>query len=167
MIEAVNRSEASGFTLIELLVTITIAAILLTIALTSMTDLILNQRVRPAASDVPTAMIFARSDALTRAVNVDVIPVTAGGTQDWKNGWSVKLGATELRNHAALNEQLSAMTGTNVTYQSDGHVIAAPGPIIVRVTTNPKVTARCVVIGLSGRASMVVDTDGVPSNGCN
>jgi hypothetical protein len=39
--------------------------------------------------------------------------------------------------------------------------------MIVRISSNPKVTARCVVVDLSGRASVVADTDSNPLNGCN
>jgi type IV fimbrial biogenesis protein FimT len=160
-----RSSTTSGFTLIELMVTVSIAAILLTLAIPSFTNMILNQNVRAGASDLQTAFFFARSEAIKRAANVSIVP-TSG---DWKNGWTVQLDdGTVLRSQGPLNDQLASMAGTTITYQSDGHIPPPPvGTIIARVNGNADVTARCVVIDLGGRLSLVVDTDGDPSNGCN
>jgi hypothetical protein len=39
--------------------------------------------------------------------------------------------------------------------------------MIVRVSGNSQVTARCVRLDLSGRPSLLIDSDGNPANGCN
>ena len=157
--------RTKGFTLVELLTTVTVVAILATIAVPSLSDLGLNNSVRSGASDLQTSLFFARSQAILRASNVSVVP-TAG---DWKNGWTIQLDdGTKLRSEAALNPLLASMSGNTITYQADGHIPPpVPGDINFLVTGNTNVTARCVRIDLSGRASLVVDTDGNPSNGCN
>jgi type IV fimbrial biogenesis protein FimT len=160
-----RNAAAGGFTLIELLVTISIVAILLSMAAPSFGDLILTQQVRTSAGDLQTSLFYARSEAIKRAANVSIVP--NGG--DWKNGWTVQLGdGTVLRSEDPLNPQLAAMSGTTVTYQSDGHV---PPPVIsaivFKIGGNTRITARCIAIDLSGRPSLVVDTDGNPDNGCN
>ncbi len=161
----ISRSAVRGFTLVELLVTISIAAIMLTLAVPSFSTLILNQQVRVSAGDLQTSLFFARSEAIKRAADVAVVP--AGG--DWKNGWSVQLtDGTVLRSEPALNGQLASMAGGNVTYQSDGHIPPPViAPIVFSVASNASVTARCIAIDLSGRPSLLVDTDGNPTNGCN
>jgi len=155
-----------GFTLIELLVTVTIVVILMTLALPSLTNLVQTQQVKTGASDLQAALFYARSEALKRAVDVQVVPAS----NDWKGGWKVQLAdGTVLRSQLPLNAQLSSMAvdaGTKITYQPDGHVSSAPGAVVVRVASNPKVTARCVVTDLSGRPAVVSDTDGDSSNGC-
>jgi type IV fimbrial biogenesis protein FimT len=162
-----RRKTVRGFTLTELLVTVSVIAVLANFAAPSYSSLILDQSVRTAASDLQTSLFFARGEAIKRAASVDVIPTS----NDWTQGWSVRLHdapQTVLRNEAAVNSQLSTMSGSTVTYESDGRVVApAPSPIIARVSGNTHVTARCVVLDLSGRASVVVDTDGNPVNGCN
>jgi len=155
----------AGFTLTELLLTVSLAGLLLSMALPSFTNLILNQDVRTGASDLQTSLLFARSEAIKRAAPVNIVP-SAG---NWKNGWSVQLAdGTVLRNEAPLNAQLAAMSGSTITYQSDGHI---PPPVLraikVYVTGNPQIAARCLAIDLSGRPSLVVDSDGNASNGCN
>ena len=162
-----RRARTLGFTLIELLVTVSIVAILITLALPPMRNLIQTQHVKTGASDLQTALLFARSEALKRAADVDVVPVG----NDWKAGWNVQRSdGTLLRAQRALNSQLASMpveAGDKITYRSDGHVSTAPAAITVRMALNPDVTARCVVVDLSGRPSVTADTDGNPANGCN
>ena len=162
-----RRGLAGGFTLVELLVTISIIALLTTLALPTMRNLIQQQHVRTGASALQAALFFARSEAVKRAANVEVVP--AGN--DWKGGWTVQLASgTVLRSRLPLNPQLASMTvtaGSKVTYLPDGHVTSAPPAVAFRVTTNTAVKARCVVTDLSGRPSVVGDTDGDPSNGCS
>ena len=167
LIRPSRREGALGFTLIELLVTVSIVAILVTLALPPMRNLIQTQHVKTGASDLQTSLLFARSEALKRAADVEVVPVA----DDWKSGWNVQLAdGTVLRAQSALNGQLASMAvaaGTKLTYRSDGRVGAAPADVTLRIALNPNVTARCVVVDLSGRPSVVVDTDGNPANGCN
>ena len=161
-----HRPDAgAGFTLTELLVAVSIVAILLTLAVPSYNDLILAQNVRTSAADLQTSLIFARSEAIKRAADVNM--VAASG--DWKNGWTVQLGdGTVLRREAPLNSQLAPMAGGTITYQSNGHIPPPGIPTIeVYVSGNSHVAARCLAIDLGGRASLVVDNDWNPANGCN
>ena len=59
--------RVAGFTLVELLVTISVIALLLTLAVPSYVTLSLNQVVRGAAGDLQTSLFFARSEAKRRA----------------------------------------------------------------------------------------------------
>ena len=160
-----RRDKHAGFTLTELLITVSIAAILLTLAVPSFTNLILTQNVRAGATDLQTSLIFARSEAIKRAESVSMIPT--GG--NWKNGWTVQLAdGTVLRNEAPLNAELGSMSGSTISYQSDGHLPPpAPRTIKLYMPANSQITARCLVVDLSGRPSLLVDSDGNPANGCN
>lgn len=159
---------ASGFTMIELAVTLCIAAILVMLAAPAMSTLIVTQHVRTGASDLNSSLYYARSEALKRATNVEVVPVD----NDWKNGWTIRLASDSsvLRARPALNAQVTSMgvtAGTKIVYRSDGHLTAAASPIIFKVSTNGNVDARCVAIDLSGRPNLTIDTDKNPDNGCN
>ena len=82
---------ARGFTLVELMITLTVAAVLLTLAAPSLYDFILVQRLKSINAQLVTDMQFARGEALSRAerqsgstdrnVDVQVVfgPATQGG----------------------------------------------------------------------------------------
>jgi type IV fimbrial biogenesis protein FimT len=91
----------AGFTLIELLVTMTIAAILLAIAVPSFNSSIASARASDGANSLLGALELARSEAVRRGVTVSACrvasanPTTCGGTatsfnnNDWAMGWIV------------------------------------------------------------------------------
>jgi prepilin-type N-terminal cleavage/methylation domain-containing protein len=92
----------AGFTLIELLVTMTIAAILLAIAVPSFNSSIASARASDGANSLLGALELARSEAVRRGVTVSVcrvtvVPATACNNTaagsfvvgDWAAGWMV------------------------------------------------------------------------------
>lgn len=83
-----------GFTLVELLVGLTVAAILLTIAIPGYGFLVSTSRLAAATNDLMTALHLARSEAITRGVRVTVCktggnPTSCSATGDWTLGWMV------------------------------------------------------------------------------
>ncbi len=163
MMKSTQCAKALGFTLIELVITVTIVAIFATIAVPAMRHLILTQYVRSGASNLQAALFYARSEAIKRAANVQVVPASGA----WTNGWTAKLAdGTILRSQNALSSELSSIPGSTITYLLNGRVTATPGQLVFQ-TADSTVTARCVVVDLSGRPSVVYDMDGDPTNGCN
>ena len=82
-----------GFTLIELLVTISIAVILMTIAIPSFMDFVRNNRLSGQANDLMLAFAYAKSEAVKRSVPVTVCSrqndTTCAGSATWDDGWLV------------------------------------------------------------------------------
>ena len=156
----IGRSK--GFTLVELVVTVTIVGVVAALAVPSMRQLYLTQQVRGAAADLQSTLYYARSEAIKRAVDVRVIPTS----NDWRQGWIIQLasGGAALRSQSALSDQLSAVAGGTVTYRSDGRLTAVPGAIAFR-TSDTSIEARCVIVDLSGRPSVVYASDSA-SDGC-
>jgi len=168
-----------GFTVIELLVVLVIFAILLSLAVPSFNDLILNTRVKGAASDIYASFALARSEALKRNANVTVSPVPAGGP--WTGGWQVAVGANVLNTHGpAANLRIECPSGTTcnqaLTYSGNGRLVSGipagqPTALLnvdeLSPPTPRRVSVRCVQVDLSGRVSVLIDNnrDGDCTNG--
>ena len=88
----INKSKHTGFTLIEMIVTVSIAAILASIAIPSFTTMIKNNRLTASTNELVSALILARSEALKRSQNVSVCASTnqtsCSGT-NFATGWIV------------------------------------------------------------------------------
>ena len=154
----VKGRSATGFTLIELMVTIAIAAILATLAAPSFREYIVSQRIKNASFDLFTALTLARSEAITRNADVDLLRT---GTT-WAGGWTVK---PAIASPPTLHTQ-AAFTGlkitdsadlSTVTYGKDGRATTATTKFQIEpISSVSGVKLRCVSIGLSGVPSSSV-----------
>ncbi len=82
-----------GFTLIELLITIAVAAILLTVAIPSFRDFLLNSRMTTQTNEFVLALAYAKSEAVKRGITVTVCSrandAACAGNTTWDDGWLV------------------------------------------------------------------------------
>lgn len=143
-----ERSE-TGFTLVELIVTVSIAGILTSVALSSFTGIVADQRVKGVATDLYVALSKARSEALKRNANVTLSPKTAS---QWTAGWQIPDPADATRildDHAAITNV--TITGpANVAYRSSGRISGTTTPTFDISATGTS-THLCVSVDLSGR----------------
>ncbi|HYC43575.1 MAG TPA: GspH/FimT family pseudopilin [Noviherbaspirillum sp.] len=79
--------SAKGFTLVELAVTLSVAAILFTVAVPSFVGLIRDMQITAATNEFFAAINLARAEAVQRGLRVDMVP--AGEDGDWTHGWVV------------------------------------------------------------------------------
>lgn len=147
-----TQSGTTGFTLIELMVTLSIAAILVTLALPAMSDYLRNQRIKTTAFDLISTLTYARSEAIKRNTDIDV----SAKSDDWKNGWRVMAGATVLRDHPAPKDLSFSASETTISYGKDGRLVTAVGNITIDVSpSDTDVCPRIISIDLSGRPNSV------------
>lgn len=141
---------------------VVIVAILAAIGMPAMRDLVVTQRVKTAASDLHTSLVFARSEAIKRNGTVDVVPVS---TANWALGWSVKSGTTVLSSQQSYADVTLTGPAANVSYAGTGRLTGIAVSFFIKATNYPAITARCVQIEPSGRPSVRIDKDGDSADG--
>lgn len=160
-----STSAMRGFTIIELMITLILLAVMVTLAMPSLSDLVRDQRVKTATFDVYSSLIFARSEAIKRNSNIDLVP--AGS--DWAGGWQVRIqsDSTVLKRQDSLSAMNITGPAGTITYQRDGRLDGTTVPtFLVKSSENNSITARCVQIDLAGRPNIKVDTNRNASDGC-
>ena len=126
--------QHKGFTLIELMVTISVAAILLVIAIPNFRTFVLNNRITGQANDMMTALNYARSEAIKRGLPVSMR--SSAGSTNWSTGWfvfsdpsgngAVDVGDITLRVWPALGGANTLNAGLiSVTFDSSGFARAS------------------------------------------
>jgi type IV fimbrial biogenesis protein FimT len=160
----------SGFTIIELLVTMSIAAILGTLALPGYTSIMTRHRLSNENTNLMLDFVLARGEALTRATRVTVCQsgdgasCTAGGWQtgrvvfvDRGAAGSIDAGDEILKVSAAIasGDSMSAATTTAVSYNAAG----IPSTNITIITCKSGYTGAQLVVYPTGR--LRADSHGV------
>ena len=79
------RHTAHGLTLVELLVSLTVLSILLGMGIPAFTKVIEGQRLANATTQLQTALMFARTEALKGHVPV----MLDNGDGNWATGWRI------------------------------------------------------------------------------
>jgi len=164
-----------GFTLIELLVTLSIAGILLTIAVPSFIDFIRNSRMASQANELVLALTYAKSEAVKRNLtvavqkNADTVTACSGTSTGWSNGWTVFIDSDADGVVDVTEEVLQvwpALTGGNtlcfnngswVRYRNTG-ATASLGTFRF-CDARGAVEARGVVVSAQGRVRRATDSN--------
>jgi len=154
---AMNRSSLDfqrhrGFTLIELLVTLSIAAIMLTIAVPSFQSFLLQSRLSGHVNDLVLELASARSEAVKRGADVTVCASSdsATCTGTWQQGWIVRdSGGQVLQVHTPYSGTICANV-TSIVFQSSGYPTAG---IVYRLYDSRGIgSGRTITVSPQGRA---------------
>ena len=106
-----------GFNIIELMITIAIAGIVLAVGVPSFRQFVNENKTATEVNNLITALNLARGEAITRGVDVDVIPIVPG---DWTQGWGVGI---DIDNNGAFTD-----TGDELIRVFDGIDYGTFGP---------------------------------------
>lgn len=77
-----------GFTLIELIAVLAIAAVMMSVALPDLRQMIRSQQLKAAVNDLFGAIELTRSQAIARGRKVE-LAAAGGEAPDWRSGWVV------------------------------------------------------------------------------
>lgn len=97
-----NSRLETGLTLLELMAVVAIVAIMATIAIPSFSEIVKNNRVASQHNELLALILFAKSEAVRRSSDIDVI--LASQTGGW--GAEVKAGDETLRSTANTRVEL-------------------------------------------------------------
>jgi type IV fimbrial biogenesis protein FimT len=151
----IMRTHNRGFTIIELMVSLSIAAILLTMAVPAFNSSQLSTQLRSAANNLVASAYFARSEAIKRNAVVRLC-VSADGatcsTGNWRQGWIVTAGAEVLHREMPLSNNYRVVAASdNFDFQPTG-VDTTPGSFLICRSSPAAEQERVVTIDAVGRA---------------
>jgi type IV fimbrial biogenesis protein FimT len=181
--------KTSGFTILELMMTLTIASVIMAIAIPNFRDFIKNSRMSGASNDLLASLQLARTEAIKRRHSVAVCPsanpsaaVPACAASFNGAGWvvwddidsdrAIDGGEPVLGRHDALNSSLATFESTNVVaYQPSGFlgVNQTNFVLICDDRSNAQLGnsyfKRAVAISKTGRASVRRTTEEIAGLG--
>ncbi len=177
-----SRRRRRGFTLLELMVVVAVAAILVGLSASPMTQMLASNRVQTEASGFVADLMFARSEAIRRGQGVTVCASsdasTCLGANNWQGGWIVFADTTQcstvpsgtqvpLRVRATFkgSDTLKAAfpvgaANSCVSFNRDGLATnLGAGKVYFAAKTAPASTrtTRCVTVELGGRVTTVTN----------
>jgi type IV fimbrial biogenesis protein FimT len=153
MNSAIRPFKQAGFTLIELMVTVSMVAILASLAAPGFREIIAAQRMRTAAFGLMSDLTLARSEAVKRGASVSVAPVGDG----WAGGWRVAIvgDSVTLNEQKDIGQGLDFTTGvTSVVFDRNGR-LATPATVRFQIALLPA-RYRCISLDPSGRPKSTV-----------
>lgn len=176
-----RAADQRGFTLIELVVTVAVAAVLITVAIPSFTNLIKDSRLIASSNLLVRSLAVARSEAVKRGSPVAMC-ASDNGTScsgSWTQGWIVFTDAgtegtvdgtdTVLRVEGSLRNDLAVnVAGSETAYvrfQPTGFLrtecLQECGPLESTLTAS--VASRVLAAVLPGRAAQAGNPHTTPS----
>lgn len=165
------KYHSSGFTLVELMTTLSIATILMLVALPSMSSFFSNNKLAQRANDIVSSLHFARSTALSREATISLCAssdqLSCNGSLDWSEGWLVWVDSnsdSNLNNGEEilyvndLNAQPNAIVldaGNTISFSSTGMNNIAPGTRInFNICEAAGSTGRLISLGITGNPAI-------------
>ncbi len=151
-------ARAHGFTLVELVTVIAIIAVIATIAMPDLSNLLVNQRLRGASTDLMSSLILARSEAIKRNGPVEVRPVSG---VNWTQGWVVNATVSneQLDKKNALGPSVAvSLAPASIVYQHNGRLTSTATNKVQFSDdrSGSGLSARCLVIDPSGLPKLIL-----------
>jgi len=140
----------AGFSLIEIMIVVAIMIVLAGVGVPAMQEMVVNQRIKSATSDLFASILRARSEAIKRNVNVSMNPSTS-----WSTGWTVPspvAGEPALLNLSNRASITIAGPANGITFTPAGRLTGTSN--VTFSVSATKGTPRCITIDLGGRPNV-------------
>ncbi len=170
--------RSAGFTLIELMTTVSVAGILLAIAIPAFTNFVASSRLAEQTNELIGALNIGRSEAIKRNRNVTFcraatnVITTCAGSGDWRF-WILRTGTEVLRRgsfdtHGGSMVVTSTLTSDQMVFGADG--LARTNGNLVNVNDDDahffrvcssslsEENARVLTLGVSSRITTTRET---------
>lgn len=148
---SMKKNQQLGFTLIELMVTVSIAAVLMMMAIPSLGTYRRNAELTSVTNTLVASINTARGEALKRGLSAMLVPINNGS--DWTTGWVVFVDTDSSRNYDVAKDTLvftQPATESYIAISATGTAGAA-SQIVFDSSGYPKSAA-----GASGNFTFVV-----------
>jgi len=161
----------SGFTLIELIITLTIASILMALAVPGFQGFVSSNRLTAQINDVIADISLSRSEAIKRNTTTGVCVSTSGTAcsvgGNWASGWLVYYVCPSTDTTCVVNSNVvirahEALTGSNtlvlspaidaVVYSKTG--LASSGAVSITLCDPKSHKSRVIEMPSTGRPSL-------------
>lgn len=126
------KTADAGFTLIELMVTLAIAAILLMVAVPSMTAFKRNSELTSLSNTLLSAVNAARGEAMKRNMTTYITPADKGGS--WAVGWVVFVDKNNNQEYddEIVDQLVFSQPAPSSYFSITGNRTAAESPAYIR-----------------------------------
>jgi type IV fimbrial biogenesis protein FimT len=163
-----RAARHQGFTLIELLVSVSIAAILLAVAVPSFRDATHNGQMRALSNGFVGGTLFARAEAIKRGSTVTMCASSTGTAcvaGDWHDGWIVvdaSSGEVLQRHEAASPGYRMLPTGyaSQILFTRTGFGGSTGTMKVCREDPSPGPSERLITLDATGRTRVTSTTTG-------
>ncbi|WP_051689401.1 GspH/FimT family pseudopilin [Pelobacter seleniigenes] len=147
-----QHTSYGGFTLLELIIAMTVMGILMLTATPPLRSYIRTNHVTAAANDLVGALNYARSEAVSRQINVTVcqsFDLEGCDSSGWEQGWIIftdengdaNVDGTDsiLRAHNTFTTDISISSAADaIIYQPTGFLASPSGGDAISITANNK-----------------------------
>ena len=144
-----------GFTILELMIVLAILGIVAAMSTPTFSRMIDNNKMAKFSSDLSWSLVYARSEAIKRNRDVDVLAIGSG----WKDGWQLRSGVDIIQTFDGI-DAINLSGPSTIRFGANGRPTLIGAKYFVLEAEGSKAPMRCIFINQSGMTTAMVDRNG-------